>query len=177
MSAPVCLFTGWKCFPSPRGQPGHPGDSSKDSWPEQRSGSEQYQAPGAPSGLIMSLHLNLFTCKTGMLILTPPHAKPPNCTWHAQALHRSWSYCFVIVIVIIIYNCDDLMMTLVMEMSHRGWSIATDMSTSPHHTHPASQAQLCPTWHTPVTLGMPGWAGGICRRHVRSARQVLSASP
>lgn len=98
-----------------------------------------------------------------------PHAKPPHGAWHPEALHGSWPYCFVISVVIIICNCDCLMMTPVMEMSHRGWNIATDMSTPPRHTHPTPQSQLRPTWHTPAALGMPGWVGGVCHRHVGRA--------
>lgn len=61
-------------------------------------------------------------------------------------------------------------MTLVMEMepqeaecSHRDVHI-----TWPHP--PASRSQPSPTWHTPVALGMLGWAGGVCMSQVRGQR-------
>lgn len=43
------------------------------------------------------------------------------------------------------------------------------MPTLPHRTHPTSQSQLRPSWHAPAALGLLGWAGGVCRRHVGRA--------
>lgn len=50
------------------------------------------------------------------------------------------------------------------------------------HTHPLSQPQLSPTWHTLTALGMLGQMGLMRCRHVTeldatATGQVFSASP